>query len=155
MKFILIYISCPLYQASHRFLHVFVPEFESFVLQLITKVPEPVHTSTYTSLQDLIIDMAYPRSYFPCLLACLPSVLAVAELPSQTQVSQAMPTSTISSLWSKEEIFSFIGILIALSSLIITIGLISPTIRQWLCWPFKRKPKTSGICATLKHIKIA
>jgi hypothetical protein len=144
MKFILIYISCPLYQASHRFLHVFVPEFESFV-----------HTSTYTSLQDLIIDMAYPRSYFPCLLACLPSVLAVAELPSQTQVSQAMPTSTISSLWSKEEIFSFIGILIALSSLIITIGLISPTIRQWLCWPFKRKPKTSGICATLKHIKIA
>jgi hypothetical protein len=67
------------------------------------------------------------------------AVYATPVPPSQTNSTQRSEPNTVSSDWSKEEIFTFIGVLIAITGITITLFLSSTKLRQWVCSPFRCK----------------
>jgi hypothetical protein len=69
-------------------------------------------------------------------LTYTPTVYAAPAPPSQTNITQRYEPNTTPSTWSKEEIFTFIGVLVAIIGIIVTLILSSFEVREWLCCPF-------------------
>jgi hypothetical protein len=72
-------------------------------------------------------------------LAWIPAVYAAPAPPSQTNITQRYEPNTTPSSWSKDEIFTFIGVLVAIIGIVVTLVFYSPKVHQWLCCPFRCK----------------
>ncbi|KAH7084959.1 hypothetical protein BKA63DRAFT_498584 [Paraphoma chrysanthemicola] len=84
----------------------------------------------------------------PLLTLALTSTLSFAHAapipPSQNSFSS-------SSSWSKQDIITLIGVLVAVLGILLTLLLASPTLRRKLLYPCRckpRYPKCSNICFT-------
>jgi hypothetical protein len=70
------------------------------------------------------------------------AVQAIPAPPSQTNTTQRSEPDTPQSSWSKEDIFTFVGVVIAITGVLVTLVVSSSKVRQWLCCPFGCKQRT-------------
>jgi hypothetical protein len=75
-------------------------------------------------------------------LALLAIAQAAPASPPPTNDPQTSIGSTAAPAWSKEAIFTLVGILVALVGILVMVILSSARVRGWLYYPFK------GECAT-------
>jgi hypothetical protein len=73
------------------------------------------------------------------MLASLAAAHKICALPPPTSVSTPTTNSSAASFWSKEAIFTLIGIPIALVGIVVTVLLTSSKIREWARYSFKGK----------------
>jgi hypothetical protein len=92
-----------------------------------------------TVSRDTLVMAPQSLSLVLIFLTCTLAVHAMPASPSQTNTTQRSEPDTSHSSWSREEIFTFIGVVIAISGMIVTLLLSSSKLRQWLCCPFRCK----------------